>query len=120
MGYARANNSTTILDAINTTTTSSVQEYAFTKQDFDEIQLHIVITGTGTWNVKLQGCLEEGGTYVDHYRGCSGSIIQSATGNITSSMMICFKCLPPFFKIVATEVGGVSTLTLKTQLITKY
>jgi len=120
MGYARANNNTTLMDAINITTTSNVQEYAFTKQNFDEIQLHIVITGVGTWNIKLQGSLEEDGTYVDHYRGCSGAIIQSTTGNITSSMMICFKCLPPYFKIIATEIGGVSTLTLKTQLITKY
>ena len=120
MSYARATNSlTTVFTAISETTTSEIYCNKFSKEVFDEIQLHIVIVGTGTWNVNIQGAFESNDIFVDNYIGCEGNIFRNSTGNITSGMIICFKCLPPHFKIVATEIDGISTLTLKYELISK-
>lgn len=93
---------------------------------YDELQLYINITGTGTavWKIDLFGAFDENDDFVEHYTARCGVVLQSTTGNISKSRSINFECMNIYMKIQATlisppEEGKTSKLTLKYMKLNK-
>jgi hypothetical protein len=74
--------------------------------------VHVNISGSGAWTVKLQGAMEANGTYVDLYNG-AGS--QMTTGSIAADRCQLFLGIPDYLKVVATEDSGTATVEIKIQ-----
>jgi hypothetical protein len=72
------------------------------------------LSGTGIWNISIQGKFTSDGTYMDLYDN-NGN--QASFGNISTNMLRTFIGMPDFIKIVATEITDGSTLTVKVQPI---
>jgi hypothetical protein len=76
---------------------------------FNAVLVHVVITGTGTWNISLQASPESGGNFVDAYDGAN----KMTTGDITSSRCVSFRGITDYLKVVATEVADGATCLVK-------
>jgi hypothetical protein len=81
---------------------------------FNAMLVSVLITGTGTWKIDLQGRFNTAGTVMDIY---DNNDSQLTTGNLTASRMKLFVILPDLIKIVATEVSGTATCTVRIQPI---
>lgn len=92
-------------NAISATATSS----EIPTVGYNAVLIHVVISGTGTWNVKVQNSPTSGGTFVDAYDGST----QLSTGDITASRCVLFRGITDYIRIVATEVADGATCTVR-------
>lgn len=102
---------TELLTTINTTTTSSEVNI----DGHNAVLVSVLITGTGTWKVDVQGRFNTSGTVMDIYDHNDN---QLTTGNLTASRMKLFVCVPDLIKVVATEIADGATCTVRIQPIT--
>jgi hypothetical protein len=102
---------TVAINAASGTTTSSEINIG----DNNAILIDVVISGSGTWKIDVQGELVSGGTFKDIYDNYDN---QLTTGNITANRMRLFVAVPKFIKIVATEVVNGATCTVNVMPIT--
>jgi len=79
------------------------------------ILVYSEITGTGSYNVKLNGASSFDGTYMDVYDH-NGELMQ--TGTISTSRVQLFVGLPENFKVVASEAVDGSTIKIDFELLT--
>jgi hypothetical protein len=79
---------------------------------FNAILVSALITGSGTWKVDLKGRLDGAGTVMDLYDNNDN---QLTTGNLTASRMKLFAGVPDLITIVATEVSGTATCSVRVQ-----
>jgi len=101
---------TTAHSAIAVTTTSS----AIDTRGYNAVLVHVDITDSGAWTIKIQGALTPSDTYVDWYD--SNGVLMS-TGSISADQGIIFVGIPDTIKVVATEDTNGATLTVKVQPI---
>ena len=73
------------------------------------LQVEVVITGTGTWKIDVQGALTKGGTVKDLFDSFGNKL---TTENITTSRIQTFYVVADYVKIKATEVDGTATCTV--------
>lgn len=100
----------TALSDISVTTTSSIIDCT----NYNAVLISTLITGTGTWNVKLQGKFTEDGTFMDMYDN-NGNLL--SYGNLSTSAIRLFTSVPDYIQIVATEITDGATLTVEVQPI---
>jgi hypothetical protein len=96
--------------AIDATATSS----EIVIEGFNAALVSILITGTGTWKIDLQGRFNTAGTVMNIY---DNNDVQLTTDNITASRMKLFVAIPDLITIVATEVVSGATCTVTVQPI---
>lgn len=95
-------------NAISATATSAEIDLG----DFNFIDLSASITGTGTWNVNVQGRFNSSGTYMDLYNSAGDQI---TLGNLSSNLMKQGLKVPRYIQIIATEIVDGATLTIRVQ-----
>lgn len=100
----------TALSDISVTTTSSIIDCT----NYNAVLISTLITGTGTWNVKIQGNLAFDGTFMDMYDN-NGNLL--TTGNTSANLIKLCTAIPDFIQVVATEVVDGATLTVRIQPI---
>lgn len=79
---------------------------------FNAVLVSVLISGTGTWKIDIQGRFNTAGTAMDIYDNNDN---QLTTGNLAASRMKLFVAIPDLIKIVATEVSGTATCTVRVQ-----
>lgn len=77
---------------------------------FNACLVSVNITGTGTWNVSLQGKFTSDGTFMDIYDN-NGN--QLSFGNTSTNQIKLFVAIPNYIQVAATEVVDGATLTTK-------
>jgi hypothetical protein len=95
-------------NAIDVTTTSSEIDLT----GFNAVLVSVLITGSGTWKIDLQGRFNTDGTVTDIYDNNDN---QLTTGNLSANRMKLFVAIPDLIKIVATEISGTATCTVRLQ-----
>lgn len=100
----------TVHSAISATATSTEQYIS----GYNAVLVSVLIEGTGTWKIDVQGRFDTSGTVMDIYDNNDN---QLTTGNLTASRMKLFVAVPDLIKIVATEVSGTATCTVRIQPI---
>ena len=108
--YAKKGTVTIAHNAITVTTTSTT----ISTVGYNAVLISTLITGTGTWNVKLQGKFTEDGTFMDMYDN-NGNLL--SYGNLSTSAIRLFTSVPDYIQIVATEITDGATLTVEVQPI---
>lgn len=111
--FVKAETSKTTITAFNTISVTTISSQINTFS-FNACLISALITGTGTWNIKIQGKFTSDGTFMDIYDNV-GDLL--STGNISANQIQMFVGLPTYIQIVATEITDGSTLTCKVQLI---
>lgn len=96
---------TPALASITATTTSGELNCS----GYNSVFVEVIVTGTGTWTVALQGSLTSGGTFVDLYDGATAMSKQG----IAASQIFLFKGIPDFLKVVATETADGATVSVR-------
>jgi len=94
--------------AITATATST----EINAKGYNAVLVSVLISGTGTWKIDVQGRMNTSGTVMDIY---DNNDVQLTTGNLTASRMRLFVAVPDLIKIVATEVSGTATCTVRVQ-----
>lgn len=79
---------------------------------FNAVLVSVLISGSGTWKIDIQGRFNTAGTSMDIYDNNDN---QLTTGNLTASRMKLFVAIPDLIKIVATEVSDGATCTVRVQ-----
>jgi hypothetical protein len=79
---------------------------------FNAVIAEITITGTGTWKIDVQGRMDNNSASINLYDNNDN---QLTTGNLTASRTKLFVAVTDFIRIVATEVDGTATCTVKIQ-----
>jgi hypothetical protein len=83
---------------------------------FNAIMLEITQSAAEAWTYTVQGCMVTGGTFVDIYEMANtGALALMTVVENTLSRILVFKGIPDYIKIVATEVAGTATVTVKVQ-----
>lgn len=96
-------------NAISSTATST----EISSVGYNAILLHVVITGTGTWEASITSSPTSGGTFVDTYDGTT----KVSTGGLTESRCVLLRGITDYVKVVATELVNGATCTVKVQLL---
>lgn len=104
-GYRGKGSVFTLHSAIEETTTSD----EINLSGYNAVLVSVLISGSGTWKIDLQGRFDTNGTAMDVYDNNDN---QLTTGNLTASRMKLFVAVPNLIKIVATEVSGTATCTV--------
>lgn len=97
----------TELQAITVTTTSN----EINASGYNSVLVELEPTG-GTWTVEVKGAFVSNGVYANLYNG----INQSSTGVISTAVMVLFRGIPDYIKLVATKGSGASA-NVKYQLL---
>lgn len=103
-------NISTVHSVIEATATSAEVDC----KGFNAVLVSVLISGTGTWKIDIQGRFNLAGTSMDLY---DNNDTQLTTGNLAASRMKLFIAIPDLIKIVATEVSGTATCTVRIQPI---
>ncbi|MDD4775156.1 MAG: hypothetical protein PHG75_01495 [Syntrophomonas sp.] len=103
---------TTAHSAITDTATSAEIDC----RGYNAIMLEIVQSAAEAWTYTVQGCMASGGTFVDIYEMANtGALALMTVASNTLNRILVFKGIPDYVKIVATEVAGTATVTVKVQ-----
>lgn len=112
LGRVSEGESSIVLDGISATGTSGVIDCS------ECSSLRVVLTvdsGSGKWDIHLQGCPTSSGTFVNEYM----SGVQLKEANITSTRGFVFPCPPKYAKLVATEITNGATISVIATPISK-
>lgn len=101
---------TTVHNAISATTTSAEINIS----GYNAVLVSVLISGSGTYKIDLQGRFDSSGTVMDIY---DNNDTKLTTGDLTANRMKLFAAVPDLITIVATEVSGTATCTVRVQPI---
>lgn len=73
----------------------------------------ILVSGSGTWTIKIQGLAPDGTNWIDYYDN-NGN--QMAISSVTASKAQTFVGIPEIFRIVSTEDVNGATVTVAYKL----
>jgi hypothetical protein len=103
---------TTAHSAITATATSAEIDCS----GFNSVLLELTQSAAEAWTYTVQGCMTSGGTFVDVYElANTGSLALMTVASNTLNRIVAFKGIPNYIKIVATEVAGTATISVKVQ-----
>lgn len=103
---------TTAHAAITATATSAEIDC----RGYNSVLLEITQSAAETWTFTVQGCMVSGGTFLDVYEMANtGALALMTIVENTLSRIVVFRGIPDYIKIVATEVAGTATITVKVQ-----
>ena len=100
---------TTVHNGIANTATSAEVDCT----GYNALIVHAVVTGAENWTFAVQGAMTTGGTYAAMYEGATAMSV----GTISTSIVVVWKGITDFVKIVATRTGSASTCVVKVQPI---
>ena len=98
---------TTVHNGIADTATSTEVDCT----GYNALIVHAVVTGAQAWTFAVQGAMTTGGTYAAAYDGGDAMSVAS----ISTSIVVVWKGITDFVKIVATRTGSASTCVVKVQ-----
>jgi hypothetical protein len=103
---------TTAHNAITETATSAEIDC----RGYNSVLLEISQSAAEAWTYTVQGCMVSGGTFVDVYEMANTGVLAAMTiVENTLNRIVVFRGIPDYIKIVATEVAGTATVTVKVQ-----
>ena len=95
--------------AVHSGLTATATSSEFVSNGYNAMLVEVIITGSGSWTISLQGSSSSGGTFSNVY---DNNKTQQTTGSISASRIQLFTVTPDFMKIVATEDSGTATCSV--------
>lgn len=102
-----------VFTAIDKTTTSAPID----ARGYNAVLVKIAVSAAVNWTVKLQGSFDRNGTYVDVYEMANTGVAALMSYQTAADMIILFKGIPDYIKVVATEDVDGATCTVDIQLL---
>lgn len=98
-------------DTIDATATSKPIDC----RGYNSIMVQAILSATQNWTFKLQGSMNEQGTYTDLYEQANSGSMVAMSYQTNASKMFLFKGIPDWVKVVATEDVTGATATVYVQ-----
>lgn len=82
---------------------------------YNSVLVQVILNATKNWTIKIQGSLTENGTYADCYELANTGEMALMSHQTNASSVFCFKGIPDWIKVVATEDEDGAKITVHVQ-----